>query len=55
MKSALQQTLDENIPKDCVSTRQQAGTNLSYLEAWYVIDRLNQVLVKVTGGIRSSV
>lgn len=44
MKSLLQTTLDENITKDVISTRTQAGQELSYLETWYVIDRLNQVL-----------
>lgn len=36
--------LDENIPRDVITTRSQSGKNLSYLETWYVIDRLNQVI-----------
>lgn len=43
-KTAIQQELDSSIPKDVVHTRSQAGRDLSYLETWYVIDRLNQVL-----------
>lgn len=43
-KTAIQQELDASIPKDVVHTRSQAGRDLSYLETWYVIDRLNQVL-----------
>lgn len=36
--------LDANIPKSAVSSRQGGGTKaLSYLEGWYVIDRLNKV------------
>lgn len=38
------EALDANIPKDVVSTRSQSGKNLSYLETWYVIDRMNQVI-----------
>lgn len=36
--------LDSNIPAEVISTRTQSGRSLSYLEAWYVRDRLNQVL-----------
>lgn len=36
--------LDQNIPREVITTRTQAGKSLSYLETWYVIDRLNQVL-----------
>jgi hypothetical protein len=43
MKSETQAQLDQNIPANVISTRSQAGFNLSYLETWYVIDRLNQV------------
>lgn len=43
-RTKTQNTLDENIPKDVISTREQARRTLSYLESWYVIDRLNQVL-----------
>jgi DNA recombination protein Rad52 len=44
MKTAVQTNLDENIPKDVIATRDGGGTRkLSYLEAWYVIDRMNQV------------
>jgi DNA recombination protein Rad52 len=42
-KSELQKVLDTNIPKEVVSSRSQAGRDLSYLETWYVIDRMNQV------------
>jgi DNA recombination protein Rad52 len=42
-KTAIQQTLDENIPKDVIAHRAQSGKELSYLETWYVIDRMNQV------------
>jgi DNA recombination protein Rad52 len=45
MKTDLQKQLDENIPEDVISTRQgSGGRTLDYLETWYVIDRLNQVL-----------
>lgn len=44
MKTEIQSKLDENIPRDVISNRTQAGVELSYLEGWYVIDRLNQVL-----------
>jgi recombination DNA repair RAD52 pathway protein len=40
----INQQLDDNIPREVISTRSQSGKTLSYLEAWYVIDRLNQVL-----------
>lgn len=43
-KTAVQTELDANIPEGAVHTRSQAGRDLSYLETWYVIDRLNQVL-----------
>lgn len=40
----LQQKLDENIPREVISTRSGGGAKaLSYLETWYVIDRMNQV------------
>lgn len=42
--SETKQKLDANIPREVVSTRTQAGFEISYLETWYVIDRLNQVL-----------
>lgn len=36
--------LDAKIPKDAVSSRQGGGTKaLSYLEGWYVIDRMNKI------------
>lgn len=44
MKTKLQQELDQDIPKDAVTTRTQAGTSLSYLTGAYVINRLNQVI-----------
>ncbi len=40
----IREMLDQNIPRDVITTRQQSGKSLSYLEGWYVIDRLNQVL-----------
>jgi DNA recombination protein Rad52 len=43
MKTELQNLLDSNIPNDVVQTRAQGGVTLSYLAAWYVIDRMNQV------------
>lgn len=36
--------LDEPIPREVISEREGGGKKLSYLETWYVIDRLNQVL-----------
>lgn len=37
--------LNENIPREDVSTRSAGGNRtLSYLEGWYVINRLNEVL-----------
>lgn len=36
--------LDANIPASVITKRSQGGKELSYLETWYVIDRLNQVL-----------
>lgn len=43
--STLQAKFDEPIPSQSVSTRPGgAGKTLSYLESWYVIDRLNQVV-----------
>lgn len=37
--------LDAKIPREAVSEREGGGrTKLSYLEGWYVIDRLNKVL-----------
>lgn len=37
--------LDAKIPRDLIATREAAGgRKLSYLEGWYVIDRLNKVL-----------
>lgn len=41
---SLKEQLDANIPREVISTRTQGGKALSYLEGWYVIDRLNQVL-----------
>lgn len=41
----IRKALDANIPQDVIATRQGGGgKSLSYLETWYVIDRLNQVL-----------
>lgn len=37
--------LDESIPREVISERDAGGgKKLSYIETWYVIDRLNQVL-----------
>ncbi len=36
--------LNENIPRDAIALRDGGGTKkLSYLEGWYVIDRMNKV------------
>lgn len=54
-KTETQVKLDENIPKDEVSTREGGGgKSLSYLETWYVIDRLNQVLGQGNWGYQTS-
>lgn len=43
-KSELSVELDAKIPREAVSTREGGGrTRLSYLETWYVIDRMNKV------------
>lgn len=42
--STLKEQLDANIPRNVISSRSQGGKSLSYLETWYVIDRLNAVL-----------
>ncbi len=42
--SEINKLLDENIPNKAITKRTQGGKELSYLETWYVIDRLNQVL-----------
>lgn len=40
----IQAQLDEQIPRDVVSLREGGGgRKLSYLEGWYVIDRLNKI------------
>src|ERR1700722_8424629 len=44
MNKELKEQLDSNIPANAVSQRSQSGQTLSYLETWYVIDRLNQVI-----------
>lgn len=36
--------LNAKIPRDVISQREGGGRKLSYLEGWYVIDRLNEVL-----------
>lgn len=44
-KTDIQKELDSNIPGGVVSKREGGGGKfLSYLETWYVIDRLNQVV-----------
>lgn len=40
----IKEQLNSNIPESAVSIRNQGGKTLSYLEGWYVIDRLNQIL-----------
>lgn len=40
----IKEQLDANIPRNVISSRSQGGKALSYLETWYVIDRLNAVL-----------
>lgn len=42
--SEIKKHLDSNIPQEAITKRTQSGVTLSYLESWYVIDRLNQVL-----------
>lgn len=43
-EAELQRQLDANIPREVISTRSGGGNKqLSYLETWYVIDRMNQV------------
>jgi len=37
------ENLNDAIPKNAISQRSQSGTTLSYVEGWYVIDRLNQM------------
>jgi DNA recombination protein Rad52 len=40
----IHKALDEKVPRDVVKTRDGGGgRSLDYLEAWYVIDRLNKV------------
>ena len=40
---SIAELLDAKIPKDAVSQRDGGGKKLSYLETYYVIDRMNQV------------
>lgn len=43
-KEQILSDLDANIPAKAVSSRQGGGTKaLSYLEGWYVIDRMNKI------------
>lgn len=35
--------LDAGIPQSAVASRSQAGVTLSYLQGWYVIDKLNKI------------
>jgi len=54
--SDIRKQLDANIPQDVIATRQGGGgKSLSYLETWYVIDRLNQVLGQGNWGYSSEV
>lgn len=39
----IEEALNAKIPETAISTRAMGGVNLSYLETWYVIDRMNQV------------
>lgn len=39
-----QSALNEDLPARVVASRSQAGRSLSYVEGWYVIDRLNAIL-----------
>lgn len=39
----VREELDAKIPRDVISERSNGGMTLSYLEGWYVIDRLNKV------------
>lgn len=44
MSKTIEELLDEKIPRDVVSLRDGGGgRKLSYLEGWYVIDRLNKI------------
>ena len=36
-------TLNAKLPREAIATRQQAGTTLAYIEAWYAIDMANQI------------
>ena len=36
--------LNADLPRSAVSTRSQAGVELSYVQGWWVIDRLNTIL-----------
>lgn len=42
-RTEVETDLDAKIPRDAVSSRSGGGKALSYLETWYVIDRLNKV------------
>lgn len=43
-REQIEKELDQNIPREVVAQRSGGGTkSLSYLETWYVIDRLNKV------------
>lgn len=43
-REEIEKQLNENIPREVVSQRSAGGNrSLSYLETWYVIDRLNRV------------
>jgi len=54
MSADTRRLLDENIPASAVSTRDGGrGMRLSYLEGWYVIDRLNKILGQGNWGYSS--
>lgn len=55
MAASIKAKLDENISKTDITVRQGgAGKTLSYLETWYVIDRMNQVLGQGNWGYQTA-
>lgn len=45
MSEEIRKKLDEKIPRDVIAQREGGGRRkLSYLEGWYVINRLNEIL-----------
>ena len=43
-KREIIKALNANIPQDVVKQRKQAGISLDYLEGWYVIQKLNEIV-----------